>query len=384
MGSKGIQMKIAWLSDLDIKGSGYMNLSIPLCEGLTKLGHEVKCAALSYDGSEHDYNFSLIPSQNIMEGIAIIQNLYNLWKFDVMVIALDIPVQENILVRMKQKPPFKYVGIMPVEADPLCMSWAMALQMMDKQFIISQFGTEECHKVGIKSAVHLPIGIDTDNWRIAKIRERKKFRTGLGFTDKTYAVLTVADNQERKNLAAGMEAFAEFSKDKPDARYVLVTREHLPIGWRLRDYAVELGITDKLVIVERGIPFADLWAVFAACDVFMLPSKAEGLGMPLLEAMAVGLPCIATDACGMKELLSDERGFLVPYNYVYRDPFGNGRRYRIDVKLLTEMLEFVEGDKDEVLRRIRKARKYVEERTWENAVSILDENLKMMAEDKKE
>lgn len=369
------------MSDLDIKGSGYMNLSIPLCEGLSNLGHEVKCIALNYDGSEHNYNFSLIPTQNVMEGMAIAQNLFNLWQFDVLVMALDIPIQENILVRMKQKPPFKYVGIMPVEADPLCLSWAMALHMMDKQFIISQFGTEECHKVGLTSATHLPIGIDTDVWRLATPEERNKFRNVMGFSEDTFAVLTVADNQERKNLAAGMEAFAEFAKDKPNARYVLVTRENLPIGWRLRDYAVELGMNDKFFIIERGIPFADLWATFVACDVFMLPSKAEGLGMPLMEAMAVGLPCIATDACGMKELLADDRGFLIPYNYTYRDPFGNGRRYRIDVTILREVLQWIYDHSDEV--DTDKARKYAETRTWGKCVAVLnDELIKMM--DKKD
>lgn len=378
-------MKIAWMSDLDIKGSGYMNISIPLCEGLSRLGHEVKCIALSYDGSEHNYNFSLIPTQNVMEGMAIAQNLFNLWKFDIFIVALDIPIQENILVRMKQKPPFKYVGVMPIEADPLCISWAMALKMMDKAFVISKFGTEECHKVGVTDATYLPIGIDTTAWKQCTSEERNKFRSTLGFNENTYAVLTVADNQERKNLAAGMEAFSQFAKDKPDVRYVLVTREHLPIGWKLRDYAAELGIIDKLIIIERGISFAELWAVFNACDVFMLPSKAEGLGMPLLEAMAVGLPCIATDATGMAELLADKRGFLVRWDYHHRDPFGNGERYWIDKDRLKEVLEDVYNEEPymDVSTRIKDARDYVETLTWENSVKVLnDELMKLM--DKKD
>jgi glycosyltransferase involved in cell wall biosynthesis len=371
-------MKIAWLSDLDISGSGYMNISIPLCEGLTRLGHDVKCSAMNYDGSEHYYNFSLIPCQNYMEGIAVVQNLYNLWHFDVLVVALDIPIQENLLNKMRTKPPFKYVGIMPVEADPLCLSWAMALQMMDKQMIISEFGTEECHKVGITSAVHLPVGIDTQAWRIPAAEERAKFRKTLGFEEDTYAVLTVADNQERKNLSHAMEAFAKFAEDKPDARYVLVTREFLPIGWRLRDLAAEFGIGDKMVIIERGIPFGDLWAIFAACDVFLLPSKAEGLGMPLLEAMSVGLPCIATNATGMAELLKHERGTLVDYDYVHRDPFGNGRRYWISVKDLTFKLNFVYSHMDTI--NIDKARKYVMGRTWEKCVHVLNDELMKLVE----
>ncbi len=50
-----------------------------------------------------------------------------------------------------------------------------------------------------------------------------------------------------------------------------------------------------------------------AADIFALPSFAEGIPVALMEAMAVGLPCISTTACGMPELIrSGEEGLLVP------------------------------------------------------------------------
>src|SRR3990170_4172251 len=273
---EGVCMKLVWLSDFDLSGSGYLNLSIPLCEGLSKLGHEVKAAALGYNGTEHNYNFSLIPARNMQEALAIAQNLFGLWKFDAFIVALDIPIQEQILRAMMQKPPFKYVGVMPVEADPLCLSWAMALMQMDKVFVISQFGTDEAKKVGVE-AEHIQLGIDTEAWKIPDKKEKAKIRDVMGFDKDTFAILTVADNQERKNLSHAMDVFAKFAEDKPNARYVLVTREYNSVGWRIRDYARELGIGDKIVIFERGMNFNDLWAVYAACDMFFLSSKAEGL-----------------------------------------------------------------------------------------------------------
>ena len=377
------KLKVAWLSDMDVIGSGYLNLSIPLCEGLAQRGHEVKVAALGYNGTEHNYNFSLIPAKSMQEALAVAQNLFNLWKFDAFVVALDIPIQEQILHSMMQKPPFKYVGIMPVEADPLCLSWAMALMQMDKVFVISQFGTDEAKKVGI-DAEHIQLGIDTNAWRMPEVKERKKIRDVMGFEEDTFAVLTVADNQERKNLSHAMDVFAKFAENKSNAKYVFVTRENNPVGWRLRDYARELGISEKVIIFERGMPFSELWAIYAACDMFFLSSKAEGLSLPLLEAMACGLPIMATDCTAVHELLDNGRGTLVKYDYVHRDPFGNGRRYWIDRRDALEKMEgiYTKTSALNIDKAVKKARKYVETRTWDIAVEQLESGLLKLVEER--
>jgi glycosyltransferase involved in cell wall biosynthesis len=269
---------------------------------------------------------------------------------------------------------------MPIEADPLCFSWAMVLMKMDKALIISQFGTEEAIKMGI-DAEHIRIGLDTSIWKF-RTQEEKMDRGVFGFDNETFVVLTVADNQERKNLARGMEIFAEFSLDKPNTKYVLVTREHNPVGWKLRDLAQEFDITDKLMIFERGIPQEQLWSIFAISDVFLLPSKAEGLGMPMLEAMAVGLPLIATNCTGMKEVITEGGGFPLDYDEccTYRDCFGNGRRrmasQKHGVTLLNDIYGFVKN-KNEYLDKITLgAREYVETRMWEESVEHLDNVIK--------
>jgi len=376
-------VKLCWLSDFDLSGSGYLNLSVPLCQGLAKRGHEVKVAALGYNGTEHNYDFSLLPAKSMQEALAVAQNLFNLWKFDAFVVALDIPIQEQILYSMQQKPPFKYVGIMPVEADPLCMSWAMSLMQMDKVFVISQFGTDEAIKAGV-DATHIQLGIDTKEWRKPTPEERARYREGMGFEEDMFAVLTVADNQERKNLSHALDVFAKFAENKPNARYVFVTRERNPVGWRLRDYATELGISNKVLIIERGMPFKELWSVYVACDLFFLSSKAEGLGMPLLEAMAVGLPIMATDCTAIKEVLGDGRGTLIPYDYVHRDPFGNGKRYWIDRRKALEEMEWIYEQRSslDLNKAVQKAREYVETRTWDIAVDTLESGILQLLEAK--
>ena len=286
---------------------------------------------------------------------------------------MDIPVQEQYLnfIAQNNLSDIKYVGIMPVEADPLCMSWALLLMQMNKVFIISQFGTDEATKVGVE-ATYLPVGIDTESWRTPTDEERTALRKALGFGEDEFVVLTVGYNQERKFLSRSMEIFAEFAKEVPNSKYVMVTAEHSQVGWKLRDLAQECGIQDKFVIMERGMPHKNLWGVYAASDAFLLTSKAEGLGMILMEAMAVGLPCLGTDCTGIHELLGEGRGYLIDVDYTIRDPFGNGRRYYAEIKDGIEKLRMAYLAKG---TEYKTAKDYIKQKTWDKAVDVLEDGL---------
>jgi glycosyltransferase involved in cell wall biosynthesis len=354
--------KICYLTDLAPQGSGYMNLSLPLCEGLSKL-HDVKVIGLGNDGKEHNFEFPIFPVKNLEEIMRTVSGLWQLWNLDYFIVALDITLQEQILRKITDRP-FKYVGLFPIEADPLCFSWASLLMMMDKQFIISEFGTNEAHKRGVMSAEHIQIGIDTDAWRKPFPGERDKLRQAYNIGLDTKVVLTNADNQERKNFFAHFEAFKRFSDHYPDSKYILITREHNLAGWKLRDLALEYKIADKMMIVERGIPFSSLWSYYAMSDCLLNISKAEGLGLPVLEAMSVGIPVIATDCTAMGETVADGRGILVPWHYRYVDPFGNGFRYLADYEVAAaQMIYLFESGKSQEF--VTKARQYVEGRTWD-------------------
>lgn len=371
-----------------------MSLSLPICMRLAE-HHELKVIGLGNRGEEHPFPFTIFPAQNMDMVMRTAQYLYAAWEFDVMIVALDIPIQEGMIRAMANRP-FKYVGIFPVEADPLCLSWSMVLSSMDKQFIISEFGTKEAQARYIETAEHLPIGIDTSSWQVPDDNTKRVLRRSFGIEDDEFVILTVADNQERKNLWLNFEAFALFAKDHPRSRYILVTRENSPAGWRLRDLAFDpfgigeeesnaqgYNISDKLMILERGMPFAELWKIYAMSDAFLLLSKAEGLGLPLMEAMSVGLPCVGTDCTGISELLTGGDGILIEPEYVYIDPFGNGRRYCANAQQAAEGLARVWDSA--VARRIRdNARAYVETRTWDKTVEPILAYLKEVEHEQKE
>lgn len=74
----------------------------------------------------------------------------------------------------------------------------------------------------------------------------------------------------------------------------------------LRELAVKMGVKDR-VHFKGQISHADLPRALAACDIFIRPSRSEGMGNSFIEAMAAGLPVIATQEGGIADFLFDAK-----------------------------------------------------------------------------
>jgi glycosyltransferase involved in cell wall biosynthesis len=109
-----------------------------------------------------------------------------------------------------------------------------------------------------------------------------------------------------------MQAFAEIASSYPDLRLRLIG----PLFDQLqfwRHQSCSLGILDRTDFVGPVTVRQDLITELQNATLFVLPSHAEGLPVALLEAMAIGLPCIATDVGSAPDLLGDRHaGVLVP------------------------------------------------------------------------
>lgn len=383
-------MTIVYVSDFDLRGSGYMNIAVALCGQLALRGYDIIALGLGYQGQEHSHPFKIVPAKlfQIPQMVALLRQSMTI---DAVVVALDIPLQEALMEKMNIPGDLPYVGLFPIEGPPVCMSWAVQLMRMNERLVMSRFGVAELAAVGVPSTF-IPIGVDCAAWRPASTEERAKIRQALGMEDDTFVVLTVADNQERKNLSRAMEIFAHFSLDvkkvdsrgqileadsKRETQWHLITRPDSPVGWKLQDYAMRLNISERLLMYNRGIPFKSLWSLFVASDAFLLTSKAEGLAMPVLEAMATRLPVIGTNACAIAEHLQDGRGLLIEPDYVMVDPWGNSKRFlaslEAGVAAMAALAAMPDGEREAMLDR---AEAYVQERTWSQAADVLEGAIK--------
>lgn len=376
--------KIAVITDMSFMGSGYFYLFTNLATGLAKLGHQITVAGLGYMGESHSYPFSIIPSPTLQDAISIVNNLNYLDKADLIMVALDIPLQRAIHNELKGLNK-KYIAITPMENGPLMPSWALALSNMDWVYFISELGKQEAIKAGVTKVDHLYVGVDTKLWHPATPEERAQLRSGLGIEPDEFVIMTAADNQERKNLWAGMEIVRILKSKLPDRKikYIMVTRDDNPMGWNLRDLAVTEGITKEYVQFQRGIPSHDLWGLYVAADVYLQPSKAEGLGLPVLEAMACGIPCVATDTGALHEVLwGDEdgqpiAGYLIEPEYSFIDVWGNSRRDMINVEKAAETIKrLANKDITEEKETTAVALQYVRNRNWDTAIQQVDSKIK--------
>ena len=134
----------------------------------------------------------------------------------------------------------------------------------------------------------VPNGIDTERFRFdPAIRET--VRTKLGFTGK-YVIGNVGRLCYHKNQEFLLDVFSAVSKQRPESLLLLAGEgEDRP---RLEQKAKELDIADKVVFYGLSDQIEQL---FWAMDVFVFPSRFEGLGIVAIEAQAAGLNVICSE-----------------------------------------------------------------------------------------
>jgi glycosyltransferase involved in cell wall biosynthesis len=123
-------------------------------------------------------------------------------------------------------------------------------------------------------------------------------------------VLAVSAKKAHKNLSRLVQAMATVVERHPTAMLVLVGRptEH---ERELRELAGGLGLKGN-VSFPPYVDAADLEGLYAAAACFVLPSLAEGFGLPVLEAMRRGVPVACSNVSAMPEVAGDAARYFDP------------------------------------------------------------------------
>jgi glycosyltransferase involved in cell wall biosynthesis len=169
-------------------------------------------------------------------------------------------------------------------------------------------------------------GIDVQSYNDCSLSPEEA-RIRLGLPDKEVFVYgTVGRLAETKGQRILLEAFVRVYEKYPKSWLILAGKGRLE--YELHSLAVELNIHERVLFLGYR---TDVPVVLRACDVFVLPSIAEGLPGALLEAMATGVPVIASRVGGVPEILnSPDAGTMVSPSSV--DELANAmeRLYNMD------------------------------------------------------
>lgn len=155
---------------------------------------------------------------------------------------------------------------------------------------------------GTEVLVH---GVDLEEVRSHR-PARDRVRAELGLADGGVAILTVANLREHKDYPNLLAAARQVLASGAEVRFFAVGQG--PLEGELRSRAADLG--DRFVFLGHR---PDALDVMAAADVFVLASKAEGYPVSIMEALALGLPIVATSVGGIADAVRPGvEGELVP------------------------------------------------------------------------
>ena len=117
-------------------------------------------------------------------------------------------------------------------------------------------------------------------------------------------ILCVGTIQPRKNLMGLLQAYARLCQDENFHHDIVLAGG---VGWNnvgLKEHIDSLGISSR-VHFTGYLPDADLPLIYNLCDIFVFPSIYEGFGLPVLEAMASGVPVMTSKTSSLPEVAGD-------------------------------------------------------------------------------
>ncbi len=171
-------------------------------------------------------------------------------------------------------------------------------------------------------------------------------------------VLAVANDEPRKNLDALVRAFERARVSTGRGVLVLKVREAATIRARLGGTLERLAEAGALEVVTGSLSAEELKSLYLSADVFCLPTRGEGYGLPFAEAMAAGCAIIAPASGGHRDVVNEEQwlvpGSLVPIPAGLAPYFRGSSWFDVDEDELTAAL--VDSLTDEVTLRLRQER----------------------------
>lgn len=249
------------------------------------------------------------------------------------------------------------------------------LDNADEIWIPSRWGKKILIENGVgKDRISVvPGGVDPD---LFKPSRRPRARA----TDRPYKFLSVAKWEERKGLGDLVESFCE--EFHADENVELVLHCFNPYNPGV-DPAVEVkrlsSATRLVTVIARPLTPLEILALFDGSDAFVLPTRGEGWGLAIMEAMACALPVIVTDYSAHRDFVNSDNAFLIRvermkdvYDPVYFPAIGSyGQWAQPDLDHLKLLMRYVFENPEAASRKGLIARRNVERFwTWERAAEI--------------
>jgi glycosyltransferase involved in cell wall biosynthesis len=368
-------VRILWHSSCPEGISGYSNITREMVRRLVQAGHFVRVA------TKHEYlQWHIWEGVEAVEGtdIDFMNRMLLEEDFDYVITLWDIWA----LRQKRQFPKEKWVAWVPIDTEWIAGDLAEVCLNAGQTVAMSHHGERELRSIGLEPQ-YAPLAIDTGIFK-HKPKGRQAFREAFEWTEDNFIIGSVGLNygDDRKGFITLMRAFKEFHQMHPEARlYIHSLANEMNKVSQGVNYAVianNLGIAEWLAWPNQPDYFlgrtdeAQLADVYSGMDVFCLPTKGEGFGMPIVEAQACGTPVVVTDSTAGPELR--RAGWLIETDKLDDACWLPNRAWRIEPRV-SPTIDALEKawrawkDKDEWPELCRQARNGVLKYDWDTVWS---------------
>jgi glycosyltransferase involved in cell wall biosynthesis len=162
-------------------------------------------------------------------------------------------------------------------------------------------------RLGEKKVITLYNGLDISRFKKPDISIQHELLQSLNLPPNRQIVITVAVLREPKGIQYMLKALPAILEKNPDTHYLIVGDGDY--GDPLRNLAKGLAIQEHVTFAGRR---TDIPAILSISDVFVLPTLKDALPTVLIEALAAGIPIVASNIGGVPEIVEDGvNGLLV-------------------------------------------------------------------------
>lgn len=311
--------RILWFSATPECQSGYGNASRYMISWLTKQGHLVVPA--TKHPTDLRYRQWKVPGTDKTVPIICGTNLQIInddvmdgWEMDVCISMFDVWAAKEDIKRS--------IPWVPIDTQNVSTKIIDKVKDCPMQIAMTQHGKAELESFDLQPE-YAPVGFDPEVFH-PKPDEAEEFRACLKWKDglspdEMYLIGSVGLNysDDRKGFILLLQAFKSFHEKQPEARLYLHTLGNKQNeGMNYARIAAELGVMDYVGWADPATLWfgefsaEELASIYSAFDLFCLPTRGEGFGMPVIEAQMCGTPVAVTDNTSGPELCKS--GVLIP------------------------------------------------------------------------
>ncbi|MCY9692640.1 glycosyltransferase family 4 protein [Paenibacillus alginolyticus] len=154
------------------------------------------------------------------------------------------------------------------------------------------------------------VGVNTERFRPVQESHKREMKQAIGYEPDDILLFYAAEFNTNKNQRLLLQALASVKDDAPNVKLLLAGEG--PMKELCQELAKEIGITDRVDFLGFR---NDIDRLLPMCDIAVASSLREGLPVNIMEAMACGLPIIASENRGHKELVhNDHNGWITAPN----------------------------------------------------------------------